>query len=103
MARPKKKLLERVLEGSFRPGRYGELLAREPLPAEPPFRDERRRELWHELLRVQRRYCQHADPHDPYYFSRLVRALHGAPLPLVYRRGGVRQGAKVDAWLAKLR
>jgi len=41
--------LERVLENSFRPDRYGALITQEPLPRRPPFRDQRRRDLWREL------------------------------------------------------
>ncbi len=101
MARPKKTLLARVLENTFRPGRYGELLVTETLPTRPPFRDERRRDLWQELLRVQRRYRERGERYDPYYFSQLVRALHGAKPPLAYRRGGVRFQESLDALLAR--
>lgn len=88
MARPAKSLLERVLANSFRPGRYGELLARQGLPRHSPFRDQRRRELWQALRHVQRLY--HDDPapelREQYasQFSQLVRALHGARLPSWY-------------------
>jgi hypothetical protein len=56
MGRPRKTLLERVLENSFRPGRYGFLLGIEQLPARCPAKDRRRRLIWARLREVQDRY-----------------------------------------------
>lgn len=90
MARPAKSLHSRVLENRFRPRRYGPLLGSEPPLPSSPFRDQRRRELWQALRQIQRLYRQERAPrlreHYAGQFSRLVRALHGAPLPGWYRQ-----------------
>jgi hypothetical protein len=66
VGRPARALLERVLERTFRPERYGHLLAGEPLPAEPPAgvgrcHGERYRALvWEALVEWQDWYQLHA-------------------------------------------
>jgi hypothetical protein len=91
LGRRRKTLLERVLENSFRPGRYGHLLAEEPLPDKLPYRDRRRRLIWERLREQQRDYsqprsCELFDS-DWYRelaveaFGRYVCALHGSELP----------------------
>jgi len=91
LGRRQKTLLERVLENNFRPGRYGPLLAKEPLPAKPPFDDRRRRLLWARLREEQDAY-QRAEtfwPDDPGWYREVVAgsfglyvcALHGSELP----------------------
>jgi len=87
LGRPRKTLLERVLENSFRPGRYGPLLAAEELPARSPFTDRRRRLIWDRLLEMQEHYrtaqgdeLRDADWYRAVYaaaFSSYVRGLHG--------------------------
>jgi hypothetical protein len=91
MGRPAKTLLERVLAGSFRPNRYGSLLAGELLPKTSPFSDPFRRRIWQDLREAQQEYqeavaskvfsadwqravCARA-------FSKSVRALHGGRRP----------------------
>jgi hypothetical protein len=91
IGRRRKTLLERVLENSFRPGRYGQLLAEEPLPEKAPFRDRRRRLLWQRLLEQQRNYreAKSGEYFDADWyreraaegFGRYVCALHGSTLP----------------------
>jgi hypothetical protein len=78
--RPTKTLLERVSDNSFRPGRYGHLLAGEVLPAEPPpgFRNRRRRRVWALLRECQQAW--QASAHSAMIcaqFAELVRVLHG--------------------------
>ena len=87
VGRPPKSLLTRVLENSFRPGRYAHLLPAEPLPRRSPFRDERRRDLWQELRAIQRQSLKEPEYLASYAgdFSRLVRSLHGAAPPRWYR------------------
>jgi hypothetical protein len=102
IGRPPKSLLARVLENSFRPGRYGPLLLAEPLPRTPPFRDQRRRELWWELRMIQR-HCVKEPEHLSSYardFSRLVCCLHGASPPSWYREQRERSQRRMEAFLA---
>ncbi len=56
MGRPRKTLLERVLENSYRPGRYGFLLGSEQLPARCPAEGPRRQLIWARLRELQDRY-----------------------------------------------
>lgn len=94
MGRRKKTLLERVLENSFRPGRYGHLLDSEPLPASSPFPERRQRLIWERLRAVQEDYRtatgnQHrrAEWYRELHaetFSSYVCALHGSELPSWY-------------------
>jgi len=91
-----------VLANSFRPDRYGALIATEPLPRRPPFRDQRRRDLWRELRAIQRRYraepeyrAEHARD-----FGKIVRVLHGARPPRWYAERLERRRRALDALLA---
>jgi hypothetical protein len=105
MGRRAKTLVERVLENSFRPGRYGHLLAGELLPAPCPFEEPSRRELWRALRQIQQR-CHRERGHEAAYagdFSQLVRALHGSRPPRWYRKRGVRSYAQLDRVLASIR
>ena len=79
--RPRLTLLERVLEDSFRPGRYAHLLDVDELPQHPPERwmDPER---WADVLDAQRRYRDGTT--EASEFSMLVGALHGRPLPEWY-------------------
>ena len=107
--RPRKTLLERVLEGSFRPVRYGELLAGELLPEEPPFAgdmpadgsrarpptEEYGRLIWEALRDWQSWYQLHTENYEQEpnsfdednmrdiaeEFSWLVHHLHGGRRP----------------------
>lgn len=104
VGRPPKSLLTRVLENTFRPGRYGSLLLREPLPRRPPFRDQRRRNLWFELRAIQRQCVKEPEYLDSYArdFSRLVRCLHGAAPPSWYGERRERSQRKIHAFFAAL-
>jgi hypothetical protein len=104
MGRPAKSLLARVLENSFRPDRYGALIAQEPLPRRAPFQGERRKDLWRELRAIQGRYnaepeyrSQHAQD-----FSKIVRVLHGARPPRWYSERMERRRRVLDDLLAKM-
>src|SRR5438067_10748573 len=91
MGRPAKTLLERVLAGSFRPDRYGSLLAGKLLPKTSPFSDRFRRRIWQDLREAQQEYQEavaskvfSADWHRAVCaraFSKSVRALHGGRPP----------------------
>jgi hypothetical protein len=93
MARPRKTLLERVLERSFRPKRYHELLA-ERLPAKCPLEGRREAKVWRSLRDVQAYYRKTKDDEARLFaaesFSEFVRTLHGGPWPSWSRepRGG---------------
>lgn len=79
MGRPRKSLLERVREGTFRPDRYAGLLDDEPLPETPlPGWDGKE---WRKLLRLQAAYRDGDDEERPAaaaLFARFVgeRARH---------------------------
>jgi len=82
-----------VRDRSFRPGRYGHLLADDELPAIMPARFTFVRDAedaWMALLELQRRYrTAEADWERKGYaegFSRLVATLHGRPWPEWYTR-----------------
>jgi hypothetical protein len=91
--RPTKTLLERVVENSYRPTRYGELLAGEILPQDPPrgFRNARQRRAWRLLRRAQQNWQDNARSgrrNDREWseelarmFAELVRWFHGASKP----------------------
>lgn len=104
VGRPPKSLLERVLENTFRPGRYGSLLLAEPLPRRPPCRDQRRRDLWFELRAIQRQCVKEPEYLSSYArdFSRLVRCLHGAAPPRWYGERRERSRRRMDAILASM-
>ena len=100
VGRPAKTLLERVVERSFRPERYGHLLDSDPLPEEPPavagspFGEEYRGLVWEALREWQDWYLLHAhrEKQDTFdldgmweitrEFSWLVHHLHGGRRPV---------------------
>src|SRR5687768_1356979 len=104
MGRRRKTLYERVLANTFRPDRYGDLLARERLPEYAPFRDRRRRELWQGLLGLGRSYREQPEYRTQLAkdFAALVRSLHGAALPSWYGPWLARRPAAIDAALMAL-
>src|SRR6266536_1205262 len=85
LGRPRKTLLG--VSNSFRPGRYGFLLAIEQLPVKAPFSDRRRRLIWKRLLELQEHYraAEADENHDADWrrsivaesFSSYVCGLHG--------------------------
>jgi hypothetical protein len=89
--RPSKTLLERVLENSFRPKRYGELLAGELLAEEPPrgFRSARQRRAWSLLREAQQNWQSNGRSRRDIewseelarMFAELIRWFHGARKP----------------------
>ena len=96
--RTPKTLEQRVLDRTFRPERYGELLAGPLLPKQGPFTDERRQRIWRELRELQAYHQLHAEEHarrpsrfdgDAMYriereFSALTPDLHGGRKPAWY-------------------
>ena len=100
--RPATSLLKRVMTNSFRADRYGALLGEQPLPADSPFRDRDRIELWGALVAAQRRYRAEPEYQREHArdFGQLVRALHGASPPRWYREHHQRSRRKLAAMLA---
>lgn len=84
MSRPPKKLLQLVLEGTFRADRHAHLLAGEPLPEKPPYRDRLRKHIWAKLRDWQAWFALEGPDGQREVareFGALVRALHFGPLP----------------------
>lgn len=82
----KRTLLERVLDESFRPVRYSELLAGPLLTEQAPFEDAHRRAIWAELRNLQT-WSQHFPDQaweSAREFSALVHYLHGGQKPSWY-------------------
>jgi hypothetical protein len=89
--RPKRTLVDRVLDRSFRPVRYGQLLEEPLLPERAPFEDEERALIWAELRNLQSWWQLYDDDDErtrlaiAQEFSALVQHLHGGRQPLFYR------------------
>ena len=99
--RPSRTLVDRVLDRSFRPKRYGELLAEPLLSEQAPFDDEERALIWAELRRLQSWWQLYRDDESErgaiaHEFSALMHHLHGGPQPLFYRELLELRGIAVD-------